>query len=109
MEHAQEVDIIIASDPDRLPDLSNHEYGRASSSLYPIRIPSPWRFLEALIMLLKRDVHTRFRGFWMSQIVYMIEYVDGKGCVLEEMLEPQQKKFYQSVKSGPPAECWDLL
>lgn len=49
--------------------------GRYAESLPLVRIPTPRRFLEALVLLLVRDRGTDAAIFWQAMITYMVEYV----------------------------------
>ena len=93
-------DVILASDPKRLPGPDKlGRGGRFPSDLQPIRIPSAWRMVEACILLLKRD-RKGYGTFWMSYLCYMAEYVNNKDVFNEDDLEPTHKKFFKALKTG---------
>jgi hypothetical protein len=49
--------------------------GRVSSDLSPIRILSPLKYPEAITFLLCRDYGTARDNYWMSILIYILEYV----------------------------------
>lgn len=101
-------DIILASDPKRLPgpDIIGNN-GRFPLELHPIRIPSGWRIVEACTMLLRRDRKV-YGPFWMTYLYYMAEYVPDKNVLDEDDLEPTERDPFMSLKYdiGNP---WDYV
>ena len=90
--------IILANDSS-LPDNTNQSHiggGRYSTTLPDVRVPTPHRFVEALVLLLVRDRGTDAATYWNSSILYMVQYALTQGTLQKEFLEKPFRDYIQS-------------
>lgn len=71
--------IILASDPNQLPgpDILGRG-GRLQQDLHPVRVPSIYQLVQALLLLAKKDQRT-YGGYWMNWISYVLEFCTENG------------------------------
>ncbi|OJJ69334.1 hypothetical protein ASPBRDRAFT_657133 [Aspergillus brasiliensis CBS 101740] len=82
---------ILASDYRLPPEEDCCHLGRFPDTLYPVKIPMPVRYVEAMMLLTARDWEIKGHGwYWRTEITYMWTYelVD----ILEEFFEKERFK-----------------
>ncbi|KAJ5713339.1 uncharacterized protein N7483_010520 [Penicillium malachiteum] len=99
-ESEQSSDILSAPDPQLPSHVLGHGSGRMLPQFSHIRIPSPARYCEDLLLLLCRDTNTRFETYWMAMLTYIKEYVDEKSILKVEDLQEEYRKFYCALRDG---------
>ncbi|KAE8406746.1 hypothetical protein BDV37DRAFT_269773 [Aspergillus pseudonomiae] len=99
--HDTSADIMFASDA-RLPPATLGRGRGHFPHLSSVRIPSPSRYCEALILLLCRDYGTTRETYWVAILTYMLEFVDGTDILNEGGLTEGHKQFYHALKLGDP-------
>ncbi|OGM39421.1 hypothetical protein ABOM_012115 [Aspergillus bombycis] len=99
--HDTSADIMFASDA-RLPPATLGRGRGRFPHLSSVRIPSPSRYCEALILLLCRDYGTTRETYWLAILTYMLEFVDGTDILNEGGLTEGHKQFYHALKLGDP-------
>ncbi|KAF3405482.1 hypothetical protein DPV78_002691 [Talaromyces pinophilus] len=74
--------------------------GRFLSELSPVRIPSPLKYCEAVILLLCRDCDTARKNYWIAILTYSLEYVDDSDIFNKGALREDYQPFYHAIKIG---------
>ncbi|RAL09879.1 uncharacterized protein BO97DRAFT_436580 [Aspergillus homomorphus CBS 101889] len=105
---AGNADVILASDP-RLPsDRIGRGQGCFSELLYPVRILTPVRYCESIILLLCRDLGGNYHCYWNAMLIYVWEYVEETDIFDEESLGQCYRDWYQAFKT-PDMKIWSKL
>ncbi|GLB21389.1 hypothetical protein AtubIFM61612_011349 [Aspergillus tubingensis] len=82
---------ILASNPRLPPQKDKQHWGRFPDTLYPVKMPMPVRYVEAMMLLTARDWQIKGHGWaWRAEIVYMWKHV--KKGVLKEFFELERFK-----------------
>lgn len=93
-------DTIRASDA-RLPPASlGRGQGRFAPYLSSVRIPTPSKYCEALILLLCQDYGNTYETYWLAILTYILEFVDGMDFLGKEDLGEDYRRFYDALKHG---------
>lgn len=92
--------IKLASDPCLPYYRPGRGKGAFSSTLYPVRIPSANRLLEAYTLLMIRDQGLIYERFWSAMLTYVRGYVEETGLIEEQELEPWCWSLYNAMFTG---------
>ncbi len=71
--------------------------GRYSEDLPSVRIPTPQRCLEAMVLLLVRDRDTDAANFWVAMMCYMVIYVIIPGRLPFDRLDEDIAQFAKAI------------
>lgn len=74
--------------------LGDHEL-RRSPELADVHVPTVNHLIEAYIRLMARDKHT-FCSFWTAMLCYIRLYVEDRGLIVHEDLEPGCLEAYKA-------------
>lgn len=74
--------------------------GRFSPDLKSTPIPSTTKYCEAIILLLCRDYDSLYMNYWMSNLTYITEFVDGTEIFDEHNFGKRYEQFYRALKMG---------
>lgn len=90
--------VILASDTSRLPgpDVAG-KGGRFPGGLHPVRVPSVYRSLQAFLLLVRRG---EYATYWMSKVVYILEYCTDKGVFDVERLSGNERVIVEAMFAG---------
>lgn len=99
-ESTEPPNIIASSDADRLPGPDAlGRGGRFDAALPPVRIPSIYRFVQAMMLLVEKDKAT-YGGLWKNWITYIMEYCTEKSTFDIDRLPTEEMQVFQALLDG---------
>jgi len=92
--------IILASDLYQLPgpDMLGRR-GRLQQDLHPVRVPTVYQLIQALLLLAKKDQDT-CRGYWMNWVSYILEFCTENSVFDENRLTGNYKTYINAFLEG---------
>jgi len=92
--------IMLASDPTQLPgpDILGRG-GRFQQDLPPVRVPTVPHFVQALLLLAKKDQRSHI-GYWMNWISYLTDYSTENGVFDVSRLTGDYKTYIDAFLEG---------
>ncbi|KAI9793916.1 MAG: hypothetical protein M1816_007168 [Peltula sp. TS41687] len=97
-------DLILASDAS-LPLCAERPYrgeGRFPDSLAPVRIPTPHRFLESMILLSVKERDLLRSNLWEVWIGYMLDYIIDNGLLQVSLLDEPFRRYVEAAHAWRP-------